>query len=268
MRMTDTAFGDWNSGLAAAFDAIGQAGFADLLMQALRQVVDFEICMTFSYADRDKVHCLHHNMTPEIARIVVEDYVRGPYLLDPFFQEVRRGRTEGFAALRGLAPDRFYSSEYFSRHYGRTGIGDEIGLFFPASGNRTAVLSVTRQNRVNRFSAAEKKRFAATAPVVKALASRHYGGQDTGEGTAWQSPGSAQSLIDTAFENFGADVLTSREAQVVSLVLRGHSTGSIASVLDISHGTVKTHRKNAYERLRISSQAELFSLFLTSMKAI
>lgn len=268
MRMTDTAFADWHGGLAAAMQAVGRPEFADLLTQALRSLVDFEICMTFSYARHDQVRCLHHNMAQAKAQIVIEDYVRGPYLLDPFFQEVKRGRTEGFAALAGLAPDRFYSSEYFSRHYARTGIGDEMGLFFPVSANRTAVLSITRPNRIKRFSAAEKNRFAALAPVVRVLGSRHYGSEADGEGAAVPSAGTAQSLIDTAFETFGTDLLTSRESQVVSLVLKGHSTGSIASVLEISHGTVKTHRKNAYERLGISSQAELFSRFLSSLKAI
>lgn len=268
MRMTESGFADWTQRIAAAFDAAGQPGCPALLTEALRQVVEFEICMTFCYAPRDAVRCLDHNMAPGKAQIVIDDYVRGPYLLDPFFQEVKRGRREGFAALRDLAPDRFYSSEYFSRHYARTGIGDEMGIFFPLWDNRTAVLSVTRPNRIKRFSAAERSRFAAMAPLVRALGTRHYGSQRPDEADIVETPALTQSLIDTAFENFGTDVLTSRESQVVSLVLKGHSTGSIAAVLEISQGTVKTHRKNAYERLGISSQAQLFSLFLSSLKEI
>ena len=37
---------------------------------------------------------------------------------------------------------------------------------------------------------------------------------------------------------------------------------SIATLLNISVGTVKVHRKNIYAKLEISSQSELFSLFL------
>ncbi|MBT6825500.1 MAG: helix-turn-helix transcriptional regulator, partial [Rhodospirillales bacterium] len=51
-------------------------------------------------------------------------------------------------------------------------------------------------------------------------------------------------------------------SEVVSLILRGYSSISIGSMLDISVSTVKVHRKNIYAKLHISSQAELFSLFL------
>jgi DNA-binding CsgD family transcriptional regulator len=64
-----------------------------------------------------------------------------------------------------------------------------------------------------------------------------------------------------AFERFGKP-LSARERQIVTLVLQGHSTESIARHLDISPGTVKIHRKNIYRKLAISTQAELFAAFL------
>ena len=48
-------------------------------------------------------------------------------------------------------------------------------------------------------------------------------------------------------------------------MLHGHSTKSIASRLGISVETVKLHRKHAYAKLEVSSQAELFYLFLDSL---
>jgi DNA-binding CsgD family transcriptional regulator len=36
-------------------------------------------------------------------------------------------------------------------------------------------------------------------------------------------------------------------------------------ILDISPGTVRIHRRNIYAKLRINSQGELFSEFLSSM---
>ena len=52
--------------------------------------------------------------------------------------------------------------------------------------------------------------------------------------------------------------LTGREADVTSLILRGHSSGSIGLNLGISVETVKVHRKHIYAKLKVSSQAELF----------
>lgn len=68
------------------------------------------------------------------------------------------------------------------------------------------------------------------------------------------------------FQNFGGDILTQREREIVQLVLVGHSSDSIGRNLGISLPTVKTHRRNIYSKLQISSQAELFSLFLLHLK--
>lgn len=68
------------------------------------------------------------------------------------------------------------------------------------------------------------------------------------------------------FQNFGCEVLTDREMQVVQLVLVGHSSTSISLRLGVSVSTVKSHRRNIYAKLEISSQAELFSLFLLHLK--
>ena len=58
---------------------------------------------------------------------------------------------------------------------------------------------------------------------------------------------------------FGEEPLSAREREIVTMILQGHSTESIALHLDISPGTVKIHRKNIYRKLQISTQAELFS---------
>jgi len=60
-------------------------------------------------------------------------------------------------------------------------------------------------------------------------------------------------------------VLTPRECEVVKLVLRGYSTKSVSQSLGISPGTVKVHRENIYAKLAVSSQAELFNLFIASV---
>jgi DNA-binding CsgD family transcriptional regulator len=48
----------------------------------------------------------------------------------------------------------------------------------------------------------------------------------------------------------------------VQLILRGHSNHSISLRLGITEGTAKIHRKAIYDRLDISSQSELFSMFI------
>jgi DNA-binding CsgD family transcriptional regulator len=57
--------------------------------------------------------------------------------------------------------------------------------------------------------------------------------------------------------------LTPREREIVTLILKGHSSISIAALLSLSPETVKVHRRRIYAKLNISSQAELFRVFLT-----
>ena len=83
-----------------------------------------------------------------------------------------------------------------------------------------------------------------------------------------QDPPTATGIdnqLQQGLDCFGSDFLTGRETEVVQLILRGHSTRSISERLGISPETVKLHRRNSYGKLDISSQAELFYLFIDSL---
>ena len=74
--------------------------------------------------------------------------------------------------------------------------------------------------------------------------------------------------MQQAADNFGRNVLTTRECEVVKLVLRGYSSKSISYSLGISPGTVRVHRENIYGKLGVSSQAELFNMFIEAVSAM
>ena len=105
----------------------------------------------------------------------------------------------------------------------------------------------------------------ALAPVIAGLCSRQWAdlvhpiGNTRTRDAAPRDP----SQVEAAYRQFGAEHLSERERQIVSLILQGHSTGSVAHLLDISPGTVKVHRKNIYRKLNLSTQAELFAAFLS-----
>lgn len=72
-------------------------------------------------------------------------------------------------------------------------------------------------------------------------------------------------LMETAFGSFCKDRLTYQQRRIVQLILRGHSNLSIGEIISVTEGTVKIHRQNIYKRLNISSQQELFALFVESI---
>lgn len=57
--------------------------------------------------------------------------------------------------------------------------------------------------------------------------------------------------------------LTQRELEICAMIVTGHRAEAIGSLLGISPNTVATHRKNAYAKLKISSQTELFGILFT-----
>lgn len=57
--------------------------------------------------------------------------------------------------------------------------------------------------------------------------------------------------------------LTPREKEIVHFVLHGYPNSLIANKLILSIGTIKNHRHRLYYKLDITSERELFSMFIT-----
>lgn len=116
---------------------------------------------------------------------------------------------------------------------------------------RWLILSLARRLRRPAFAMADISALDAAHPVIRAAVLRQWCAQ------AAQPEGGA---IEERLAFFGADSLSPREAEIVQLVLSGHSTPTVAAVLGISPGTVKVHRRHAYAKLGVTSQSGLFSL--------
>ncbi len=56
--------------------------------------------------------------------------------------------------------------------------------------------------------------------------------------------------------------MTPRELQVAILVCRGFNNDEIAKALSIRHGTVKTHLRNIYRRVRVKNKILLLLRFV------
>lgn len=243
----------WSKGLAELVAVTGSAGFPAALLAAVRRLVDFDFVMVFAYRDSETPRALGDTLDAAQHRIIAKDYAAGPFLLDPFFGLVRDGKRSGCHRLHAVAPDHFRRSEYFRVHYGRTGIGDEIGFIFPLAEGLTGVTSFARWAQSPRVGSAEMATLQAIAPAIGALCSRHW--------SPLQSSQHDQLRNLEATNQFKLGGLSIREREIVTMILQGHSTESIALQLDISPGTVKIHRKNIYRKLEVATQAALFAAF-------
>jgi DNA-binding CsgD family transcriptional regulator len=247
--------------------------FEAALCAALRRLVEFDFVMVFAYRGAERPVALGDTLDAELRRVLILDYLNGPYLLDPFCQAVLDGIRDGCHRLANLAPDRFRQSEYYRAHYARTRIGEEVGFFFGLPGEVVGVLSFARWNDHPPLTRDDEALLRAVEPALGSLCARHWAGAAArfpgvvrhAGGAVRSGPAAGPLPLARALERFGAAQLSNREREIVTYVLQGHSTESIARHLDISPGTVKIHRKNIYRKLGISTQAELFASFLHSL---
>lgn len=228
-------------------DAVGR-----VFLRLARALAPVDEVVVFAYHDGERPLDLFSTFTPAFYHIFVTLYQAGPYLLDPFCRNAR-DRRSGLFRMRDLAPDRFYSSEYYRTYYVQTGLAEEVGYFVPV-GDATIVLSLMRREASGGFSDAELAPLRQAEPLIGDLVRLYWGGVAARFG--------AQAKLAAPAQPWQRLNLTDREAAIVELVLQGHSSESIALRLGIATGTVKVHRRNVYRKLGISSQTQLLSLYL------
>lgn len=245
-------FQDWNRRLADAVESIGSPGFPAALQAALLLIAPFEMMNGFRYAPDGRAHDLHNPPDLVDRGIIVDQYLAGAYVLDPFYDAVRGNDAKSLIVMQDLAPDHFRQSEYYRVHYAATTIRDEIGFVLDLGSGHVGVLSISRLGTNPLFRRRQIEQFGDVAELISRLAERH-----------WRSMGppspSSEALPSAAIAH---PQLTPREREIVALILKGHSSLSIGAVLSLSPETVKVHRRHIYAKLKISSQGQLFRLFL------
>jgi DNA-binding CsgD family transcriptional regulator len=251
----------WTAGIANLM--VLPSGRARLqgLSQWLRQICHVDHFVLFVFEGNHRPLALFDTFPADKRKLYVDAYQAGPYLLDPFYLACTRNQPAGLWRLRQFAPDHFYLSEYYLNYYQLTGLTEEVAFFVDLADGAKAVLSLMRNASSPTFSRDELQQVDCAQPVVDALVRE-----------AWlqcrQQERPTQDLdyqIRAAFDQFGAHNLTAREQEIVQLLLRGHSSASVAEQLEISPGTVKIHRKHIYTKLGLGSQAELFGLFIREL---
>jgi len=271
-RANNIDLGDaaWLTLLSRCIDSLGQEIFAQQLVAALKAITDFDYSVSFAYHQNEQPICLHHTFSPAERVIFVDDYLKGPYLLDPFSQACGRGVENGLYRLRDIAPDRFLQSEYYRSYYVRTGLSEEICYIFYLPEDVGVAISLMRSGASSRFSAREFRLLESVASIVTSLAQRHWQDVPNWFGDVITATGSAGNrlIVENTVNAIFGPRITPRETQVVAQVLEGHSSESISKSLGISAGTVRIHRRNVYAKLGISSQQELFSIFFKKIRTV
>lgn len=253
---------EWHEAVGRMLSADSAEQIGAALSDALGQVVTYDGTCLLLFRNDAPPGVLHRSLSPADERHYLKRYLAGPYLLDPLYQLALRADKPDMCRFRDAIPDRFHSSEYYHRYCEQTHLRDEMDFFVDVADGGTLALVVARHKRM--FSKAELARLELVEPVVRAAMQRVWKKWRGGDDNAGADPDIHRRLT-ACFENFGEDVLTRREREITQLLLRGHSTKSVARELDIAPGTVMVHKRNLFSKLGITSQFELFSRFIDEL---
>jgi DNA-binding CsgD family transcriptional regulator len=238
-------------------DAIGDEGFGSRTINYLNRLCGADHFAAFNVRE-DRVEAMAEgSVDPEnikcepLRRYMKNDWWRR----DPAMSEAMRLLSMGTPSIFRIdLSDCSYSQmrPYFFRRmedrvvactqYNKVGFG----------------LTVMRSSPHGIFEKQEINRLADATEWLAPLIIKHY--------SLWRirrCTTSLSSLEQIEKCIFAMSDLPRREAEVSARILYGHSTVSAASDLGIGHETVKEYRKRTYRRLKIVSERELLTWYLT-----
>lgn len=251
--------------LAAIMPEIGSDRLPSLLISMLKSLVPFDDAMILHYRN-NVTPMVYYNDIPHQQRATqIDSFINGAFVLDPFYRAAIDQKLSGFHRLTDLAPEGFEKTEYYRNYFKYTEIKDEVGYIIHLSPTEFLNISLSRMSLTQRFNRTQTSILHDINDVLEAICKQQWCDQESSSTT---QENHLPEQLDSALKHFGTAYLTDRESQVVQLFLHGHSTKSIAERLGISPETVKLHRKNSYAKLDVSSQAELFYLFIDSLASL
>lgn len=249
-------------------EAIATADFVDQFAGTSAAVASSDLFAVFLYEGDGPPRCLHHNFDEGEGRRGLSNYLSQTYRLNPFFDAHARGIRPGVYRIGDLVaakPRRRQPLDLPIVITAEEEIGyitegwppsmAELDVAVPLDRRTTCEVSLLRDRRHD-FAEPDIAALAALYPIMASAFGKHW------QLCRERGLGLTAAPADRQEDEDPLGPLTPREREVVAMIVEGYCSEAIGRHLEVSLETVKTHRKRAYAKLRISSQAELFSLIL------
>lgn len=244
--------------LGRVLEHLGDEEFWPRLIAFLRESISFNSWVALIFHTRQSPYTLGAGDENIMDETLFSDYLQSFYALDPFYLLSLGDYNPGLHRLDDVAPEHFKKTEYYQRYFKLNVVEDEVQILLPVPPHGTLSLALGAHKRFSDQEIGWLLLFLPwLMPVMKAAARLQLSARDL-------TPITGISL-EAQLQKRATTPLTERETQIVILLLAGHSTKSIAARLHISPETVKVHRRNLYEKLNVSSQAEVFALFMRQL---
>lgn len=145
-----------------------------------------------------------------------------------------------------------------AHYYDRHALGEEVDYCL-RDGERLTVLSLCRRRSAGWFNGTERNTLASVASLMLASLHQHRRLLSTLPAPALTREEQLRRVRTALLRDPGQ--LTAREADICAHIVMGYTAEGAGLQLGISPQTVASHRKRAYAKLGVTSQAELFGLW-------
>lgn len=251
----------WSAHQADVTRVIGCTEFATKLVAALGSIRSIQATTLYLYphAGSPQVLFEQDDEGSWVSNGNVRSYLSGCYSLEPFPGGCLEQIESGCYGLSELTSKAFRLGEYYQSCYRHAFIEDELNYILQVASGKSIAMSLAFTSTLDRQSL---MLFRLISPWVLSVLQRHY---EISQSSASRGQSITRRRIHTALHSFGRPILTERECRIAQMILRGHSTRSLAQCLGVTEDTIKSHRKKIYAKLDIGTQSQLFSLFIDDL---
>jgi len=248
------------------FSLIDQPEFSNCLLRLINSLAPVDHAIFLIFRKKGTPILLHDQIADDEKSSFYNIYMKGGYLLSPYYKTFLNNCDSGAYALKSIAPEGFFESEYYERYYLRPFVCDEVGLLIHLTEDAAVFLGLTRSSENGDYQKDEFQQLERFLPLIEAAVKMHWWklASDTAVDMASKT---LHEQFQLALKNFGRSILTDREYDVVYLMLQGHSSKSAAREINISPETERGYRKQIYTKLSINSLAEVYSMFFSAISS-
>lgn len=236
---------DWlpTRGQLALLSALGEAEFFNPFLTWLNSELGADQCMIFFCADGEKVSTLlfkDFNQTASGKKLAESYVTERRYMQDPNFLLLKNSQPGELTLIRFADLAMTMEANYRQRYFDEPGFKDKLSVIYGSELGNFYINLYCRTTTFEQIIPIDEQ--AAIGHLLGLLVSKHY------------------QLNQSQLNQGPLAFLSERERQVCTAVLQGKKSETIAYELDVAPSSIVTYRKRAYEKLGISSRAQLFAL--------
>lgn len=201
---------------------------------------------------------LFEPITLNIDKYVMDDYLNNFYQLDllvPKYNMQKASKQNVIKNLDLLPPELYEKSVYYNDFMLKYGFYYDVGVFLYDRNSIKGVLNFVRSKKEKPFS---------TSDIMCLEVISRFLSQKTSDFPYHSVSAPKENQINplknkilASSQDLRQPDLTLKEAEILQLVLKGHTNITIASELFISVNTVKRHLQNLYRKFDVSNRTSL-----------